>query len=126
MPAATITPNRKAISYPSSDVNTALLTHGQIYGFDRGTLKSVDAATGEVRWKDRSFQRGSLIGADGKLIVLGEQGNLALVAATPEKYIEQSIAQILEGRNWTSPTLAGGRLYLRNQEKIVCIDMRSH
>ncbi|MCP4659266.1 MAG: hypothetical protein GY856_27975 [bacterium] len=49
----------------------------------------------------------------------------ALVAATPEKYIEQSTAQVLEGRNWTSPTLAGGRLYLRNQEEIVSIDMRS-
>jgi len=109
-----------------SDVNTALLIHGQIFGFDRGTLKSVDAATGEVQWKARGFQRGSLIAADGKLIVLGEQGNLALVAANPEEYVEQSTAQILEGRNWTSPTLAGGRLYLRNQEEIVCVDMRSH
>jgi outer membrane protein assembly factor BamB len=109
-----------------SDVNTALLTNGQIYGFDRGTLKSVDVATGEVRWKARGFQRGSLIAADGKLIVLGEQGNLALVAANPKEYVEQSTAQVLEGRNWTSPTLAGGRLYLRNQEEIVCVDMRSH
>ncbi len=107
-----------------SDVNTALLSDGHIYGFDRGTLKSLDAVTGEVRWQARSFQRGSLIAADGKLIVLGEQGKLALVAATPEKYIEHSTAQVLEGRNWTSPTLAGGRLYLRNQEEIVCIDLR--
>jgi len=109
-----------------SDVNTALLTHGHIYGFDRGTLKSVDAATGEVRWKARGFQRGSLIAADGKLIVLGEQGNLALVAATPDKYTQTATAQLLEGRNWTSPTLAGGRLYLRNQDEIICVDMRSH
>ncbi len=78
-----------------------------------------------MKWKARGFQRGSLIAADGKLIVLGEQGNLALVTATPEKYVEQSTAQILEGRNWTSPTLADGRLYLRNQEEMVCVDLRS-
>jgi outer membrane protein assembly factor BamB len=108
-----------------ADVNTALLTDGHIYGFDRGTLKSVDAATGEIRWKARGFQRGSLIAADGRLIVLGELGKLALVAATPEAYVEQSAAQVLQGRNWTTPTLAGGRLYLRNHEEIVCVDLRS-
>jgi outer membrane protein assembly factor BamB len=108
-----------------ADVNTALFTDGHIYGFDRGTLKSVDAATGEIRWKARGFQRGSLIAADGRLIVLGELGKLALVAATPEAYAEQSAAQVLQGRNWTTPTLAGGRLYLRNHEEIVCVDLRS-
>jgi outer membrane protein assembly factor BamB len=108
-----------------ADVNTALLADGQIYGFDHGTLKSLDAATGEVRWKARGFQRGSLIAADGRLIVLGERGKLALVAATPEKFVEHSSAAVLRGRNWTMPTLADGRLYLRNQEEIVCVDMRS-
>jgi outer membrane protein assembly factor BamB len=108
-----------------ADVNTALWVDGYIYGFDRGTLESVDAATGEVRWKARGFQRGSLIAADGRLIVLGERGKLALVVATPEAYVEQSAARVLEGRNWTTPTLADGRLYLRNSEEIVCIDLRS-
>ena len=51
---------------------------------------------------------------------------LALVAASPEGYVEHSSASVLGGRSWTMPTLAGGRLYLRNQEEIVCVDMRSH
>ena len=107
-----------------ADVNTAVLANAHIYGFDRGTLKSLDAATGEVRWKARGFQRGSLIAVDGRLIILGERGTLALVAATPEKFVQHSSAPVLHGRNWTMPTLADGRLYLRNQEEIVCVDMR--
>jgi outer membrane protein assembly factor BamB len=109
-----------------SDVNTALLLDNHIYGFDRGTLKSLNAATGEVEWKARGFQRGSLIAADGKLIVLGEQGNLALLEADPENYVERAAAALLAGKNWTAPTLAGGKLYLRNHDELVCVDMRRH
>lgn len=107
-----------------SDVSTALLLDGQIYGFDRGTLKSLDAATGEIKWKARGFQRGSLIAADGRLIVLGEAGNLALVDANPDEFSQRDSAQILKGKNWTSPTLAGARLYLRNHEELVCLGMK--
>lgn len=106
-----------------SDVNTSLLLDDHIYGFDRGTLKSLDAATGEVTWKARGFGRGSLIAADGTLFVLGEAGNLALVDATPDAFVQRASAQILAGRNWTAPSLAGGRLYLRNHEELVCIDL---
>jgi outer membrane protein assembly factor BamB len=107
-----------------SDVNTSLLLAGHIYGFDRGTLKCLDVKTGEIKWAARGFQRGSLIAADGKLIVLGEQGKLALVEADPDRFVEHASAQVLEGRNWTSPSLAGGKLYLRNHEEMVCLDMK--
>jgi outer membrane protein assembly factor BamB len=107
-----------------SDVNTSLLLGNHIYGFDRGTLKSLDAATGEIKWKARGFQRGSLIAADGRLIVLGEAGNLALVDANPDEFVQTSSAKILEGKNWTAPTLARGKLYLRNHEELVCLEIR--
>jgi hypothetical protein len=108
-----------------SDVNTALLLGDHIYGFDRGILKSLDAKSGEVAWKARGFERGSLIGADGRLIVLGESGNLALVEANPEEFTQTATAQILNGKNWTSPSLAQGKLYLRNHEELVCLDLMS-
>jgi len=107
-----------------SDVNASVRLGHHIYGFDRGTLKCVDARTGEVTWKARGFQRGSLIAADGKLIVLGEAGNLALVDASPDAFVQQSAVKILDGKNWTAPSLAGGRLYLRNQEELVCLDLK--
>ena len=107
-----------------SDVNTSLLLGDHIYGFDRGTLKSLDAATGETKWRARGFQRGSLIAADGRLIVLGEAGNLALVDANPNEFVQTSSAKILEGKNWTAPTLARGKLYLRNHEELVCLEIQ--
>lgn len=107
-----------------SDVNSSLLLGDHIYGFDRGTLKSLDAATGEIGWKARGFQRGSLIAADGRLIVLGESGNLALVDADPEEFVQTSSVKILEGKNWTAPTLAQGKLYLRNHEELVCLELK--
>jgi outer membrane protein assembly factor BamB len=107
-----------------SDVNTSLLLGDYIYGFDRGTLKCLDAKTGEVKWKARGFQRGSLIAADGKLIVLGEAGNLALVDASPDGFVQKDSAKVLAGKNWTAPSLAAGKLYLRNHEELLCLDLK--
>ena len=105
-------------------LNSSILHDDHIYGFDIGILKAIDAATGEEQWKARGFERGSLIAADGQLIVLGEQGNLALVEATPSGYREKGSAQILRGRAWTMPSLADGRLFLRNHSEMVSLDLR--
>ena len=69
------------------------------------------------------FRKGSLTLADGHLIILGEKGKLALAEASTEAYREKSSAQVLEGRCWTVPTLADGKLYVRNQEEMVCLNM---
>ena len=106
-----------------ADVNTGLSLGGHIYGFDRSTLKALDVENGEVKWSARGFQRGSLIAADGHLIVLGESGNLALADAKPDAFTEKGSAKILQGKNWTTPTLAGGRLYLRNHDELVCLNV---
>ena len=57
------------------------------------------------------------------MILLGENGKLALIEATPEAYLEKARVQMLQGKCWTPPTLAGGRLYLRNEEELVCLDV---
>jgi len=107
-----------------ADVNTPLLLGDYIYGFDRGILQCLDARTGEVKWQARGFQRGSLIAADGKLIVLGESGEIAIVDANPEEFVKRAGAKILDGKNWTAPSLAGGKLYLRNHEELLCLEMK--
>jgi hypothetical protein len=83
----------------------------------------MDVSTGQPRWQQRGFNKGSLLYADGHLIVLGEYGNLALVEATPAGYQEKASAQMLKGKSWTMPTLANGRLYLRNQSEMLCVDV---
>ncbi len=104
--------------------NTSVYLGGFLYGFDKATLKCIDASDGSMLWRARGLGRGSLIAADGLLIILGERGQLVLAEATPEAYRELSRAQVLTGKCWTSPTLAHGKLYLRNQKEILCIEMR--
>ena len=104
--------------------NTSVLIDGHLYGFDNSALKCIDAATGEQRWAKRGgLGKGSLVAADGHLVVLSETGKLLIVEATPEEYREKASAPVLSGRCWTSPTLAHGTLYLRNREEIVALDL---
>jgi len=107
-----------------NDVNSSVLLGNYVYGFDRGILECIDVRTGEVKWKARGFQKGSLIAADGQLIVLGEQGNLALVEANPDGFVQKDSATVLTGKSWTSPALAQGKLYLRNHEELICLNMK--
>src|SRR5215210_2805186 len=102
--------------------SSSVLQSGVVYGFDNATLKALDAATGDELWKQRGFGHGSLILAGGHLIVLSDRGKLALLEATPKEYRERGSAQVLEGKCWTAPTLANGKLYLRNQEQLVALD----
>ncbi len=104
--------------------SSSVLHDGIIYGFDDATLKAIDAATGKERWKTRGFGHGSLILAGGHLIVLSDRGKLALVQATPEEYRELGNAQVIEGKCWTSPSLADGRLYVRNEEQLIAFDWK--
>ena len=103
---------------------SSILHEGYLYGFDDGTLKCIEANTGEEQWRNRGFRKGTLILADGHLIVLGEGGNLALVKASHAEYLEVAQSQILNGRCWTAPSVSSGKLYLRNNEELVCLDLK--
>jgi outer membrane protein assembly factor BamB len=95
-----------------------------IYGFDEGLLKCLDLRTGEVRWEQKGLDKGSLLIADNHLIALGEYGTLVLAEATPEEFREKGSVTWTAQRCWTVPVLADGRLYLRNEERVVCLDLR--
>jgi len=102
--------------------NSSVLVGGFLYGFDMGTLKCLDALTGEEKWRARSgFSKGSLLYADGHLIVMGGSGSLGLVKATPEGYRLESRVEVLEGKTWTMPSLADGIVYVRDFEEMVAL-----
>ncbi len=103
--------------------NSSVVHDGHVYGFDRAILKCVSVETGKRAWAKRGLGKGSLILAEGNLIVLGERGKLVLAPASPEGFEETSSIQAFEGKSWTSPTLAGGKLYLRNLEEMVSLDI---
>ena len=104
--------------------SSSVLHEDHLYGFDNAILKCIDAASGAQRWRHRGFGKGTLIVADGHLIILGESGRLALARATPEGFVEKASAQVLSGKCWTMPALVKGRLYLRNEEEIICLDLK--
>jgi len=109
----------------SNHFHTSVLLGDYLYGFDNGTFKCIKAETGEQTWARRRLGKGSLIYADGHLIVLSERGKLLLVEANPNEYVEKSSVQVLKGRTWTPPTLANGMLFLRNQKEIVCLNLKN-
>jgi len=108
-----------------SHFGSAVALDGRIYGFDTATLRCLDASTGESCWAKRGLGKGSILYADGMFLVLSERGMLVLLEATPEAYRELASHQVLDGRCWTPPSLAEGRLYLRNHSELVAIDFRS-
>lgn len=103
--------------------NGSVAVDGHLCGFDKAFLKCIDAASGEQTWVRRGLGKGSLIKADGKLIVMGERGKLALFAADAAAARELASHQVLTGRCWTQPTLADGRLFVRNGSDMVALDL---
>ncbi|MFC1793029.1 PQQ-binding-like beta-propeller repeat protein [Planctomycetota bacterium] len=110
-------------------INCSVLWEGHIYGFDGqvgggGKLTCLDLATGEKKWSQGGMGTGSLMLADGKLIILGEKGKLVIAEASTEGFNELASAEILTGKCWTVPVLANGRIYARNAAgQLVCVDV---
>jgi outer membrane protein assembly factor BamB len=101
-----------------------VLHRGHLYALgDNLGLTCLDVRTGELKWQESGFYRGSLIRVNGYLLVLGENGQLALVEATPEEYREKARASPFRRRCWAAPALAEGRLFLRDQKQVVCLDL---
>jgi outer membrane protein assembly factor BamB len=102
--------------------------HGDyLYGFDDKRLKCMNFRTGEVMWEQEGFDKGSVVGFGDHLIIYGANGILALAEANPKEYVEKaSFESSQQGRScWSVPVLANGRLYVRDQERLVCLDVRA-
>jgi len=107
---------------------SCVLLDGHLYGFN-GDIRSpaqltcLDIQTGEVKWTHDI--KGSLMAADGKLIILSEDGQLVLAEASAAGFKEIARARVLSKKCWPPPALSGGRLYCRNdQGDLVCLDLR--
>jgi outer membrane protein assembly factor BamB len=103
---------------------SSVLQDGFIYGLDEAILACVDAATGELKWKGGRYGYGQVVLASGHLIVLSEDGELALVRATPERYEEIVRFEVLTGKTWNHPAMADGYLLVRNLNEMAAFDLR--
>jgi outer membrane protein assembly factor BamB len=113
-----------------TQINAAVLIDGFLYGVhgdttDIAVLRCLELSTGAVKWEHEGIGSGSVIAADGELIVLTDAGELIIAPASPEGFHPTAHARVLEGKCWTSPVLANGRIYCRNAAgDIVCVDVR--
>ena len=113
-----------------SEWQTPILQGGQLYGLDNiGSagpvthLTCLDAATGKPLWQQPRFGKSNLIAADGKLIFSTMAGELVLVRESAKAY-EEIGRQTILGPTRQAPALADGRVYLRDDKEIVCLDLR--
>lgn len=84
----------------------------------------VNRKTGKIAWRKRGFAKATTVYADGKFIILDEDGKLALAKATPEEFkVLSEVEDVLEGSAWTVPTVVGKRMFLRDSKKIMALDL---
>ena len=106
---------------------TAIRLGNIVYGssgdFGPAFLMSVDVRTGEVLSRQRRMAKAQIIFADGKFLILDEDGTLALATPSTDGFKVISKAQVLDSLSWTVPTLVGTRLYLRDRNSMLALDL---
>ena len=107
--------------------STPVLVGDTLYSYANSILTAMDFKTGKVAWKNRSVGRGSMIYADKRLYVLGEDGVMGLVEPTPQAYREAARFEILTDQSpaRTPPVISDGKLYLRVQDHLICYDIKA-
>ncbi|MGV3533706.1 MAG: alcohol dehydrogenase, partial [Chthoniobacteraceae bacterium] len=107
--------------------STPVVKDGHMYGmfqfkeYGDGPVKCVDIATGDVKWEKAGFGPGNVILAGDKVLALSDKGELVLIAADPAGYKELARADVLDGKCWTTPVLANGRIYARSTKEAVAL-----
>jgi outer membrane protein assembly factor BamB len=116
-----------------TSIGGAVLVNGYLYGTTAQGMVCAAFATGKVRWKDNGVGAGALCYADGRLYVHGENGDVALVEATPEAYREKGRFTPPDQpkhprggseKAWAYPVVANGRLYIRDNGVLWCYDVK--
>ena len=102
-----------------------------LYGATRQAMMCINFLTGEIKWQDRALGAGSVIYADGRIYYHGENGDLALIEATPEGYREKGRLtppdqpDFGENKSWSYPAIASGHLFINELGTLRCYDIRS-
>jgi outer membrane protein assembly factor BamB len=107
--------------------STSVLVGEHVYGFNDAVLTCMEFRTGHVvaGWKGKGLGKGSLLAADGQLVILGENGRLVVAEATSEGYRENASWKVSGAKCWSVPVLASGRLYVRDEDRVACLDLRT-
>lgn len=106
---------------------TAIRLGDYVYGssgdFGPSFFCAINVKTGEIAFQDRSFPKINSLYADGKLIILDEDGTLVLATVSPAGLNVISKVSLMKNLAWTAPTLAGTKLYVRDRQTIAALDL---
>jgi outer membrane protein assembly factor BamB len=113
----------------SNHYATSVFYNGHLYGFHGRqefgpSFRAVEFQTGTVKWNQEQFRAGSVLLAGDRLVITREGGELVLAAASPQAFTPIARAQILQGVVRPYPALADGLLYVRNENTLLCVDLR--
>lgn len=107
------------------DFNDYVAHKGFLYGFDHNFFSCVDLETGKRTWKKRGYGNGQVLllpDAD-QLLVLTENGDVVVLRTDAKKPEELARTKVLDNKTWNHPVLVGDRLYVRNGEEAVCLQL---
>ena len=113
----------------SNHYATSVYHDGYLYGYHGRqefgpSLRAVEFRTGKVAWSEEQFRAGSTTLAGNRLLILREGGEMVLAEASPAAFRPLARAQILPPTVRAYPALAGGFVYVRNDNTLVCLDLR--
>lgn len=109
--------------------STPVVKDGYLYGmfsfkeYGAGPLACVDIRTGEDKWAEKGFGPGQVILAGDKIIATSDKGEIVVVEAKPDKYKEVARKDVLDGKVWSYPILANGKIFARSTVEGVCLDL---
>jgi outer membrane protein assembly factor BamB len=100
--------------------NDFVVHEGHAFGFDGRILSCINLEDGQRKWKGGRYGNGQLIllPEQDLLLVLSEEGELALVSATPDQFTELARVPAIEGKTWNHPVLVGDVVLVRNGEEM--------
>ena len=102
---------------------TALRVGDYLYAGSHDFVVAHNVKTGKTAWRERGFSEANMLLADDMVILLDEEGQLALATVSPEKLTILSKHKILEKPAWTVPTLVGTRLFVRGKGELIALDL---
>jgi outer membrane protein assembly factor BamB len=95
------------------------------YGFDGSEISCIETKNGAGKWKGGHYGQGQLVLLSDQdlLLVLSETGDVALVKAAPDQFVELARFKAIEGKTWNHPVLVGDILLVRNSEEMAAFRM---